>query len=78
VLAESCPVVQAAALAQRIIDGLKEPFLIDGQLFINASIGISLFPSDALSAEQLLRNADSALFKAKSAGRNGYARTPKS
>jgi predicted signal transduction protein with EAL and GGDEF domain len=75
VLAESCPqLVQAAALAQRIIDGLKEPFLIDEhQLFINTSIGISLFPSDALSAEQLLRNADSALFKAKSAGRNGYA-----
>jgi EAL domain-containing protein (putative c-di-GMP-specific phosphodiesterase class I) len=53
---------------------LKEPVLVDGnQLFINASIGISLFPSDALSAEQLLRNADSALFKAKSSGRNGYA-----
>ena len=75
VLAENCPqLVQAAALAQRIIDGLKLPFEIDGhQLFINASIGISLFPSDALSAEQLLRNADSALFKAKSAGRDGYA-----
>jgi EAL domain-containing protein (putative c-di-GMP-specific phosphodiesterase class I) len=42
-------------------------------LFINASVGISLFPSDALSAEQLLRNADSALFKAKSTGRDGYA-----
>ncbi|AWM89645.1 GGDEF domain-containing protein [Pseudomonas sp. 31-12] len=75
VLAESCPqLMQAAALAQRIIDGLKEPFLIGGhQLFINTSIGISLFPGDALSAEQLLRNADSALFKAKSAGRDGYA-----
>jgi diguanylate cyclase (GGDEF)-like protein/PAS domain S-box-containing protein len=75
VLAESCPqLVQAAALAQRIIDGLKEPFLIDGHpLFINTSIGISLFPSDALSVEQLLRNADSALFKAKSTGRNDYA-----
>ena len=75
VLAESCPqLIQAAALAQRIIDGLKEPFLIGGhQLFINTSIGISLFPGDALSAEQLLRNADSALFKAKSAGRDGYA-----
>ncbi|SEH91693.1 phosphodiesterase DibA [Pseudomonas asplenii] len=75
VLAENCPqVVQAAALAQRVIEGLKEPFLLDGhQLFINASIGISLFPSDALNAEQLLRNADSALFKAKSAGREGYA-----
>ena len=75
VLAESCPQpAQAAALAQRILDALKEPLLIDGnQLLINASIGISLFPSDALSAEQLLRNADSALFKAKSSGRNGYA-----
>jgi diguanylate cyclase (GGDEF)-like protein len=75
VLAESCPqLMQAAALAQRIIEGLKEPFLIGGhQLFINTSIGISLFPGDALSAEQLLRNADSALFKAKSTGRDGYA-----
>lgn len=75
VLAEDCPQPgHAAALAQRVIDGLKEPFQIDGHpLFINASIGISLFPSDALSAEQLLRNADSALFKAKSAGRDGYA-----
>ncbi|MGY2170863.1 phosphodiesterase DibA [Pseudomonas gingeri] len=75
VLAENCPqVVQAAALAQRVIEGLKEPFQLDEhQLFINASIGISLFPSDALNAEQLLRNADSALFKAKSAGREGYA-----
>jgi diguanylate cyclase (GGDEF)-like protein/PAS domain S-box-containing protein len=75
VLAESCPqMVHAAALAQRLIDGLKEPFQIDGhQLFVNISVGISLFPGDALSAEQLLRNSDSALFKAKSAGRNGYA-----
>lgn len=75
VLVENCgQLVQAAALAQRIIDGLKEPFVIDAdQLFINASVGISLFPSDAQSAEQLLRNADSALFKAKSAGRNDYA-----
>ncbi|HWT70011.1 MAG TPA: EAL domain-containing protein [Pseudomonas sp.] len=75
VLAESCPQLeQAAALARRIIDGLKDVFPVGGhQLFINASIGISLFPGDALSAEQLLRNADSALFKAKGAGRNDYA-----
>ncbi|KAF1028532.1 MAG: putative signaling protein [Pseudomonas sp.] len=75
VLAESCPqVVQAAAMAQHILDAMKKPFIFDGhQLFISASIGISLFPSDALSAEQLLRNADSALFKAKSCGREGYA-----
>ena len=75
VLAENCPqVVQAAAFAQRMLDAMKLPFIFDGHhLFISASIGISLFPSDALSAEQLLRNADSALFKAKSVGREGYA-----
>jgi len=75
VLAENCQqVVQAAALAQRVIDGLKDPFVFEGQqLFISASIGISLFPSDAQNTEQLLRNADSALFKAKNDGREGYA-----
>ncbi|WP_411390810.1 phosphodiesterase DibA [Pseudomonas sp. MPB23] len=75
VLAENCSqVVQAAALAQRILAAMQQPFNFDGhQLFVSASIGISLFPNDALSAEQLLRNADSALFKAKSAGREGYA-----
>jgi diguanylate cyclase (GGDEF)-like protein/PAS domain S-box-containing protein len=74
-LIENCQqVVQAAGYAQQIIDGFKVPFTVnDQQLFISASIGISLFPSDALNAEQLLRNADSALFKAKSNGREGYA-----
>ncbi|MFW9270376.1 phosphodiesterase DibA [Pseudomonas sp. NR3] len=75
VLAENCSQPgQAAALARRILDALKEPVQLgDQSLFINASIGISLFPGDALSAGQLLRNADSALFKAKSSGRDGYA-----
>lgn len=66
--------MQAAELAQGVLDGLREPFLIDTQsLFLTASIGISIFPNDALSAEQLLRNADAALFQAKSQGRESYA-----
>ena len=75
VLMESCgQVSQAAALAQQVLEVMKGAFEVDKhQLFISASIGISVFPSDALNAEQLLRNADSALFKAKSAGREGYA-----
>lgn len=75
VLAENCPQVgQAAALAQSIIERLREPFVFDGhRLFISVSVGISLFPSDAQSAAQLLRNADSALFKAKNNGRACYA-----
>lgn len=75
VLAENCQQIgHAGKLAQTIIERLREPFLCDDhRLFISASIGISLFPSDALSAEQLLRNADSALFKAKNNGRACYA-----
>lgn len=66
--------VQAVELAQGVLEGLREPFVIDGQpLFLSASIGISVFPHDALSAEQLLRNADAALFLAKSQGRERYA-----
>ncbi|WP_341961279.1 phosphodiesterase DibA [Pseudomonas sp. RC10] len=66
--------VQAAELAQGILDGMREPFVIEGQpLFLSASIGVSIFPHDAMSAEQLLRNADAALFLAKSQGRERYA-----
>jgi diguanylate cyclase (GGDEF)-like protein/PAS domain S-box-containing protein len=66
--------IQAAELAQGVLDGVREPLVLDGQsLFLTASIGISLFPNDALSAEQLLRNADAALFQAKNQGRESYA-----
>jgi len=69
-----CPgVVQsdaAAQLAQHLLERLREPFLIEGEtLFIDASIGISLFPDDGDASEALLRNADSALFRAKASGR---------
>ena len=75
VLIDSCAQAsQAAGLAQQVLEIMKGPFDVDKhQLFISASIGISVFPKDALNAEQLLRNADSALFKAKSSGREGYA-----
>ncbi|MFV3383411.1 MULTISPECIES: phosphodiesterase DibA [Pseudomonas] len=75
VLAENCPQVgQAATLAQAIIERMREPFVFEGhRLFISVSVGISLFPSDAQSAAQLLRNADAALFKAKNNGRACYA-----
>ncbi|MFD2645561.1 phosphodiesterase DibA [Pseudomonas japonica] len=75
ILSENCSQVgQAADLAQLIVNVLKEPYELENhRLFSSVSIGISLFPSDAQSAEQLLRNADAALFKAKSNGRAGYA-----
>lgn len=74
-LCEACgDAAQAAELAQSLLRHLETPFRLDGhELYIGASIGISLFPGDADTVEQVLRNADSALFKAKSSGREGYA-----
>ena len=75
VLSEDCTQAeQAAHLAQALIDCLNAPFLLDGrELFISASVGICLYPDDAKTVDDVLRNADSALFKAKSSGREGFA-----
>lgn len=72
---ENCPQAeQIADLAERIRVELAKPFRLEGHdLFISASLGIALFPADAESVEQVLRNADSALSKAKNSGRDVYA-----
>lgn len=75
-LCENCSADQAAGLALRILDALNLPFRLgEAELFSSASIGIVLFPypTDVQNVEQLMRNADSALFKAKSDGRATYA-----
>jgi len=75
-LCEGFGAEKATALALRILDRLNEPFHLGGQeLFSSASIGIVLYPypTDVQNVEQLMRNADSALFKAKSSGRSTYA-----
>src|SRR3990167_8973774 len=74
-LCEDCATAeQAAGLAQQLLNCLSQPFVVNNhELFIGASVGISLFPGDADNVAQVLRNVDSALFKAKSSGREGYA-----
>jgi diguanylate cyclase (GGDEF)-like protein len=63
----------AAKIAQKINETLKIPFLIHEQeLFVTTSIGISLFPSDGADPETLVRNADSAMYRAKEQGRDNY------
>jgi diguanylate cyclase (GGDEF)-like protein/PAS domain S-box-containing protein len=63
----------AAVLAGHVIDALVEPFHCEGQeLALTASIGITLSPADASGVDELLRNADLAMYRAKSEGRNGY------
>ncbi|MEW6446406.1 MAG: EAL domain-containing protein [Pseudomonadota bacterium] len=66
---------EAAGLAQQIIQILTQhPFRLmgDHDVYIGASIGISLFPSDGCEPNELIRNADTAMYQAKSAGRNTY------
>lgn len=60
-------------LAQRLLACFGEPFLIkEQQIFITASIGVTHYPSDAISVEGLLKNADTAMYRAKDAGRNNF------
>jgi diguanylate cyclase (GGDEF)-like protein len=62
----------AAALATRLIEAFDPKFEIDGSpTDIGASIGIALYPDDGTTAEQILTNADMALFRAKGTGRGG-------
>jgi predicted signal transduction protein with EAL and GGDEF domain len=63
----------ASELAGRLIEQLSEPFDILGhQVVIGASIGIAIAPTDGKEPDQLLRNADMALYRAKSSGRGCY------
>lgn len=72
-LTEITKVQDAATVAQRAIDMISQPFKIgDREIFINVSIGISLYPQDAEDVETLLRKADTALYHAKNMGRNGF------
>lgn len=62
-----------AKVAQKILDTLRQPYRINGQeLSATASIGIALYPHDGDDGDALVRNADTALYRAKEQGRNGY------
>jgi diguanylate cyclase (GGDEF)-like protein/PAS domain S-box-containing protein len=61
-------------IAQKVIDALAEPFrLCDEVIYLSASVGITLYPSDAASPEDLIRNADQAMYAAKHGGRNQFS-----
>jgi diguanylate cyclase (GGDEF)-like protein/PAS domain S-box-containing protein len=63
----------AFVVAEKLVACFAEPFQINGQeLFVTTSIGISLFPKDGDDLETLIQNADTAMYRAKDAGRNTY------
>ncbi len=63
----------AAKVANRIIGRMSSPFQLDGQeIFATISIGIATYPGDGDTRELLFKNADTAMYHAKSAGKNTY------
>jgi len=63
----------AIRVATQVLDRLTQPFKLDDQtVFVSASIGITIYPTDARTADALLRNADMAMYRAKEEGRNTY------
>jgi diguanylate cyclase (GGDEF)-like protein/PAS domain S-box-containing protein len=74
VLGEARTAEAASRVAQRLLAALEEPIALDGhELFISASAGIAIYPLDGGDATTLLKHADSAMYRAKAAGRNGVS-----
>jgi diguanylate cyclase (GGDEF)-like protein len=74
ILTEVNRISSVELLAQEIMAELARPFLIgQKEVKISGSIGITLCPHDGMSAEDLLRNADQAMYVSKNAGRNRFS-----
>ena len=64
---------EVSKVAQRIVNALAEPIQLEAQeLYASTSIGISIFPTDACDAGDLIKNADTAMYAAKGVGRNCF------
>lgn len=60
-------------ICQKLIETLGQAFRVDDQeIFIGVSIGVAIFPNDAVDCSDLLKRADQAMYRAKAAGRNQY------
>ena len=63
----------ASILAQKLLDSLSQTIVIDDNfLYLSCSIGISLYPADGTSVQDLLKYADAAMYKAKEEGRSNF------
>ncbi len=63
----------AGMIAQKLLEALSAPFDLGGyKSYVTASVGIAVHPADGQDADSLLRNADTAMYRVKSRGRNGY------
>ena len=66
-------VLVAESVAERVREALRAPFVLEGtEFYASGSIGISLYPQDALDAQSLLRNADTAMYESKRTDPGGF------
>ena len=73
VLTDVARIDVVAKLSQKVIAAFGKPFAVeDGELFVNTSIGVSIYPFDGEDVETLIRNADTAMYQAKDRGRNNF------
>ena len=73
VILEETEIAAGEFAANRLLDSLATPIMLEGREFpITVSIGVTQFPEDGDSPETLMRNADTAMYQAKNAGRNTY------
>lgn len=65
--------IEAAYMAEKILEELRHPFKVHGrELFVTASIGVSVYPNDGLDVEALVKHSDIAMYRAKEHGRDTY------
>jgi diguanylate cyclase (GGDEF)-like protein/PAS domain S-box-containing protein len=65
--------VDAAKVAEKVLEVLRLPFDLEtSELFVTASIGVSVYPHDGADVEELVKNADTAMYRAKEQGRDNY------
>ena len=63
----------AARVAGKLLSAISAPVVLEGQaVYVTPSIGISLFPRDGSSADDLIRHADAAMYRAKASGRSNF------
>ncbi|MBD1890953.1 CHASE2 domain-containing protein [Coleofasciculus sp. FACHB-SPT9] len=66
-------VQDAARVAEKTLSTLSQPFILNGQtIFVTVSIGISIYPFNGNTVDTLIKNADSAMYRAKEQGRNRF------
>ena len=74
ILSDMKDVTKASHIAENIIKSLAAPFYLSEKInFLSGSLGVALYPNDAQNADNLIVNADQAMYVVKGAGRNGFA-----